>query len=294
MSPCTSASPSRTASSAACSSSSMFERSHASSNTPSASVPSGSSRIGPQPSRICRIRCSKVSAIRSGGGVARTASRVASTASIDAEIPGRRPRCARQVLEHECGLGAVVVPAEERRQIVPSAQRLVVRPLDPQPVRGVVEGRDLREGARAVGERHDPAAVRRCAVPAGRHHLGRTLADSPSDPFRVRLVHRRILAAAEGVTPPRRPGGRGPLRGAAAVGWGGAHVMCIWAASRSQDLERRPACTRLRACVPVRCARARPGDASRPSAGALSTARPRNAHQTIRTAVRERRPRRHG
>ena len=258
MSPCTSASPSRTASSAACSSSSMFERSHASSNTPSASVPSGFSRIGPQPLGL-------------PGPAARRSRRSDPAAGSRGRHRGSRaprrstPRSraaatiARQVLEHECGLGAVVVPAEERRQIVPSAQRLIVRPLDPQPVRGVVEGRDLCEGARAVGERHDPAAVRRCAVPpAGTISAGR-LPTARRILFRVRLVHRRILAAAEGVTPPRRPG-----RARATAGRSGH-----WLAWCSRDAHlggfavarprTTPACTRLRACMPVRCARARRG-----------------------------------
>jgi hypothetical protein len=88
----------------------------------------------------------------------------ASTAPMVSSSQGGRPQSFAQILDEEHWTLAVVVPPEEVRQMRLALERFVDRVFRSQPIRGVIEGRDLGERRPAGRKAHDVSTIRRSAV----------------------------------------------------------------------------------------------------------------------------------
>jgi hypothetical protein len=112
-------------------------------------------------------------------------------------VPRRRPGLAGQVLDDERGCEAVVVPSERTREERVSVQRLVHAALVAEPIRRVVQGRDLHERRAPILQLDDEPSVRRSAV-AGRVPPGdRRRTEGPANSLDVDRVRLHASEATE-------------------------------------------------------------------------------------------------
>ena len=122
------------------------------------------------------------------------------------DVPRRRPRRTRQILEGERGGEPVVIPTDQAREERLPVERRVDAELVSQPFRRVVIGRDLHERRPPVLEVDDESPVRRGAVPGRSTPSDGRRPDGAAHPFDVGDVglHHREGNCVMGPRPARR------------------------------------------------------------------------------------------
>ena len=158
----------------------MAHRATSSEHRPSPGTARGRRR--PRATRRARTGCCARPAGLAAARSRRPRGGTASTASTRSGDHGGGHVGAGQILEHQHGPLAVVVPAQERRQVGPWPGERVEEVLVADPRRRVVGVRDLHEAGRAVRQRRPPIA--------------RPPSDPHGSPAATRRARRRGLAAA--------------------------------------------------------------------------------------------------